>query len=675
MAYGSDDSTKDNKELLVKLEDMFKSALDHPTWVSGRENMLKCFRYREGDQWTKAEKAELAKRGQPDTVNNQVSVTVQGLVGELTQQRYRVGFRGRNDQVDAEVANILSDLFLHIRQSNDLEFEERDMAEDGFTCGFGVMETIVTFDDNMQPQIRVRAENPLIVFPDPNSTRYDWNEDANFVIRAKWVDIPELKELYPDHKKDIDNVTADAASGSLAGVDEAMQKQYYDEKNQQLRVVEVQYKKKERETTVIPGKDGGEDRELVRVKSVICVGTYIVGTLLEHKKTDWKYYSLIPYWEYRKKSGEPYSLITLALTMQDAINKRESKSLHLLNTNQIVYEKSAIPDANKLAEEMAKPDGQIEVADGAMANQRVQIQRNLELAASQFQMHLAAQKDFKKITGYDPDAVSSTGELRSGIGVQRKAAEAKKPIAPIFDNLRRTRKIFGRVVMDLVSKYYTEEKTFLVTDDMKKSKTVNLSVPALEWLKRAEYDVVVDDFQDTTTLQQEQWGMLIQYLPQILPFGPYWTKKFIQLSDLRDKEAIVQELDQQSGPPPVDPKLNVQVQIDKLSPPERAYIWSRAGSPELASVVMEMQIPTSDEIKGQADAQGEQVKAQTEQMKMQGDAQKQKIEILKAKIDMEATRAKHQMDIQMHQLDMEKKRMDIAQQVVKNQQPVQPRGN
>jgi hypothetical protein len=74
---------------------------------------------------------------------------------------------------------------------------------------------------------------------------------------------------------------------------------------------------------------------------------------------------------FRRKDGGPYSLITLALSLQDAINKRESKALHLLNTNQTVAERSALLDKETYAEEIAKPDGIAEVADGALQSQRL----------------------------------------------------------------------------------------------------------------------------------------------------------------------------------------------------------------------------------------------------------------------------------------------------------------
>jgi hypothetical protein len=107
------------------------------------------------------------------------------------------------------------------------------------------------------------------------------------------------------------------------------------------------------------------------------------------------------------------------------------------------------------------------------------------------------------------------------------------------------------------------------------------------------YDVVVDDFEDVSTVQQEQWALFMQYLPQILPFGPFWTKKVISMSDLRDKDQLVKELDAQGKPPPVSPRLSFQANLQDLMPEERAFMYEIMGNNELAQFVRQAQPPSA----------------------------------------------------------------------------------
>ena len=618
---------QEEAELVDKLDRMVRYAMDHPTWVEARKEMQRCHEYNEGQQWSDDELRELKARKQPATVDNLVSFTVNKLVGELVDQRVRIGFRGRNAPADTESASILSDIFLHIRQSNDLEFEERDMARDGFVSGFGVIEAYPTFDDLYQPEIKVRHEDSLIVGPDPDSRRYDWNEDAKYIWRAKWMDADEAKEKYPKIKGRVDELLTDSSIGSIAGgqlasVESFRGDTYVDKDKRRVRMIEVQYKKYKRESillfadgTVIPEDDpsakgltkkadeaGVVWERIDRIKPTIYIGLYSVGMIIDHKVTSRRYFSLIPYFVYRKKNGAPYSLITLALSVQDAINKRNSKALHLLNTNQTVAERNALKDKDQYAEQLALPDGVAIVEDGALSQQKLLLRNNLELAQGQQSMHQSAIQTFFAVTGINPNVFTQTGEIRSGSGLKTKFAEANKPISSIFDNLKRTRKILGRVLLDLVQIYYTGEKVFLVTDNPQSAeRAVTVSADQLSKIRQMNYDVVVDDFEDHATVQQEQWALFMQYIPQIINLPLFWQEKIIQTSDLRDRDQMLQELKQTGQPPPLQPRVSVQANIDNLPPNERAFYYALMGNPQLAEEIRQTGGPTTVETKATVD--------------------------------------------------------------------------
>jgi len=61
-------SKKEETELVAKLEEMFHSAPEHPSWREWRADIApKCFRYREGDQWTDKERKVDTSRRSPTT--------------------------------------------------------------------------------------------------------------------------------------------------------------------------------------------------------------------------------------------------------------------------------------------------------------------------------------------------------------------------------------------------------------------------------------------------------------------------------------------------------------------------------------------------------------------------------------------------------------------------------
>ena len=681
------------KKLLEDFDKKFRAAVDHPTWVAWRKNAIECFKYKEGDQWTPDELKELKTRGQPPTVNNQISVTVERMVGQFVKQKTRIAYRGRNPQ-DEPLAASLSDTLLFVRQNNQLEFEERDMADDGFTSGFGALETYPSFDDTYQPEIKIRFVSPFELFPDPFSRRYDWNEDATYICRAKWVSLEEAVALYPDHEKQLralanDTETVTGGQANVSNVDSFTKENYVDFKLERIRLIECWYKTKKREsiclfedgtvadniemTIIEPGgtkssvtKEQLKElkaklpyKEMDRVVSPMSVGIFACGILLDHKKSDLIRFPFVPYFVHRKKSGEPYSLIHIALSMQDAINKRESKALHLLNTNQSIIEDGAVTDLNEHQVAKARPDGVIKLNRGYF--EKFQLHNNLELAQSQFTMHGEAKQDFRRITGINPDAMGERSEMRSGIGVARKQAMTDVIIAPVFDNLRRTRQLLAKNILELIQAYFTEAKLFYITDDLNKAKQVALSADHLAQIKQGIYDVVVEDLPDTTTMQQEQFELLATTLPQILPFGPFWTKLLLQMSDVRSKDEIIKQIEAMSQPPPEKPKISLSLDWAKLVGPEKAAFAMEMGLPELAKFEMENASPPEHMIKAQADLAKEQSKGQVEQIKQQGEVVKQQGVMMKAKVDV----AKAQMDMvnarEKHEMDMQKAAVAIAQ--------------
>jgi hypothetical protein len=704
-----DMSDTDQFALVTKLDKMFSYALNHTSWVRGREKMVQCFQYREGDQWTAAELASLAERHQPDTVNNQVAVVVNKLVGDVVNQRVRLGYRGRNAKLDESEANLLSDIFLFIKQSNDLEFEERDMADDGFTCGMGVLDVDVTFDDIANPFIKIRHEDPLIVFPDPDSRSYDWNEDAKFVARANWQKLEDVAEQYPQAELELNGVMGaaqavgeDSGSGQLATVDQFKGEKYVDKNNERIRVIQVQYKKKEREQLCIFGdgtsvkfqdkkeiwarvkqaKANKEEYRIIdRLSHRICVGVYAGGILLEHKETDSKYFSLVPYFAYRRKTGEPYSLITLALSMQDAINKRESKALHLLTMNQVMAEKSSYDDKDTVQSEVAKADGFIELRDGALSQQRFVIQKNLDLAQSQFAMHQRATEDLYKIVGVDPKAGQQTGEIRSGAGLQRKYSEASKTVATLFDNIRRTRKILARVVLDRVQEYYTPNTTMLITDGTDgDGHEIGITADMLTKIKNTSYDVIVDELEDTDTANQQQISEIMQILPQVLPLGNMAMKMVLSLSTIRQKDELLKQIDSMSGPPPVAPKVNLQANLDALQPVERAGIWDLMGRKDIAQQVMQQSPMPSNEMKmttemskakinSQPDPYDATAKQHEAALELQQKTQEHAMKMQEMDTKHQIAQGKHEMDLQKLAAQSIAQRM--APQKSKSQGPVQ----
>lgn len=661
---------------------MFQSSLEHPSWKDWRSEIApKCFRYREGDQWTAAERKTLRKRKQPEITNNQVSVTINRLLGQFVKQKYRIKYQGRNDKQDAAGAAALSDIMLFVRQRNGLEFEEREQVDDGFTAGFGVLEVGVEWNDLYEAEIKVTQEDALDVFPDPWSRRYDWNDDAKFICRVKLPTLDEAKELYPKKSKDLDslfnNVQDATTEGETAEADALRNRSYVDYKNKRVLLVEIEWKTYEKVNKVfvaspepqvfdaedlkpadwaIIKKSGYEYREVDRVETKLHSAVFTKDTLLETKDLDRKRFKWVPFFMYRRKSGSPYSLIWLGLSMQDAINKRESKAVHLLNSRQTITEKNNIENKTAWAEELALPDGIAE----ARNLEKLKISEHTDLGQIHYNMHIGGQKDFRSIVGVNPDALGEPSEIRSGVGVKAKVAMTDLVVAPVFDNCRRTRMCLSKTVLEFVQLYYTAGKIFSITDDMAKTKSVELKGDDMKAIKQGIYDVIEEDAPDITSVRQEQFALMLQYLPQILPFGPAWSKIMFRLSDLQEKEDLIKEIEQQSKPPPEHPKISVAAKLEEMVGPERAAMWEMMGRPDIGQMIAQANIPPASTVKAQSDMAGEQLKQQGAAAKAQADQTKAAADMQKTQLEMGAKESEVAGKKQLMALEIQKKKIEVA---------------
>jgi hypothetical protein len=67
---------------------------------------------------------------------------------------------------------------------------------------------------------------------------------------------------------------------------------------------------------------------------------------------------------YVDRENRRFGMVSDFISLQDEINKRRSKALHLLSVNRIITEQGAVEDVDKAKREMAKPDGAIAVLPG-----------------------------------------------------------------------------------------------------------------------------------------------------------------------------------------------------------------------------------------------------------------------------------------------------------------------
>lgn len=586
---------------------MFVSSLLAPVWKNWRKEANEDFQFYEGDQWTAIEKAALEERGQPLVTENLIMAKVARHLGQFQRQHSTVGVVGRNAPVDEASAATVSDVFRWVDQINGYEFEESDQIKDGLIGGFGVMEITSGKDASGNPDIIARQENPFYLFVDPYSRRYDWNEDAKFICRSKWLDLSDACDLWPDKEKELKNCVSYGYGRGMSGVmmDPTVllqtQWNYFDITRQRLRPVEVYYKRKVTKRIVISPTGVRVELDYLGARQAqaqaapgsqidtvtmdeMWLGIYCGNTLIHHDrfKDQDGMFPFIPYYADRKKSGEPFGPVRNLKSLQRERNKRRSKALHLMSNNQAIVEQNAVEDWAEFALEKARPDGIMKVRkrDG------VELIKNQDMAQSQMAMHNETSTSMDLVSGQGPDSMGQASEVRSGVGIARKQMATDLITMPLATNIRRTRRIKLEKIWGLVCQHFTQDLVFQITDDPQAAKTVSLPQDRLAALRDLQFNFVISDVADSLTLQSEQFEIIANVLPQILPLGPGPAQFLMEMSDIKpkQKQGLMQMLAQMNQKPPDDPKISLTLNWSDLTPQEKAvFAAKKLGMPELAA--------------------------------------------------------------------------------------------
>lgn len=573
MPTKSEQATIAKQDLLRTMKDRFQSVLQHPAWEAWRTEAKLCYEYKDGDQWSAADKAVLRKRKQPATVNNQIKVLYDWTIGQYAGNRTHALYTGRNTPADDLSHHTMSALKLHVEQNSNYEFQERDMFEDGVITGFGVLDIRPKYNPLVQAEeVTMEAVDCFEFGPDPYSRNYDWNRDAKFLCRWKWIDANDIKRMWPSHAAAINNIFAESdAPGIDADVWDREMSLYVDVQRKRLRVVE-QWWKETKSITVVYLPDGtsqeipvelkvkAEKIPNVRVenetKKVLHSGFFTSELLLEHIEDPHKgitIYPYVPYFDNRKKTGEPYGFVSTVRSMQDSVNKRGSKSVHLLSANSVVAEENQITDKEEFATQYNSPAGIAEVKGGALSGGRIKFDSNTDVAVVHANFQQADIMSMRLISGINPEAVNAPSPIRSGIGLAKKEQAANVVASPKFDNLRRTKVLAAKLLLEYFAKYYTGPMTFRITDDpamgdfASKVYALNLLDPNTNQVANVgqwAYDVVVDDIPNVAAMHQNQTQILAQTLPAISQMHPAYAMILVQSLDLKDKDKILALLQQ-----------------------------------------------------------------------------------------------------------------------------------
>ena len=173
------------------------------------------------------------------------------------------------------------------------------------------------------------------------------------------------------------------------------------------------------------------------------------------------------------RENRRYGEVRQYIGMQDELNKRRSKALHILNTRQVIAGPGAVKDQTKARAELMRPDGWIELND---TQARFDIRDNADMASGQ--MNLLAQT-MQDINATGPNAAMAGKDPReqSGRAIQAQQQGGAVEQEPLIDSLRQWDREIYEAMWMRIRQFWTGPKWIRVTNNDRNIKWVGLNHP------------------------------------------------------------------------------------------------------------------------------------------------------------------------------------------------------
>ena len=512
--------------------------------------------YVNNKQWTDAEAAKLRMRGQQPTVINRIKPKVEFLRGLEVQRRADPKAYPRTPKHEEE-ADAATDAIRYVVDDNDFNEISSDVFEDRVVEGFGGIDVIVKPGKKHKFDIELKRVPWDRAFYDPHSRMRNFS-DARYLGQVVWKEKSDAIAAWP-HAKNIFEATME---GIKTGTYEDKPQRWADSKRDRIAIVEIWCK-----------TAGG-------IKHVL----FTRGGIIEAKDSPYVDEDGEPEWgmvfssAYVDREGNRYGAIRAFIDIQDEINKRRSKALHLFTMRQVRADKGAVDNVQKAKAELAKPDGWLET--NPSQDLRFEVLPNGDMVNGQLQLLQEAKNE---IDAMGANAAMSGAEERdmSGRALQIRREGGMAEIGPIYSGHTQFRKEVYRKVWNRIRQYWDEEMWVRVTDSEENLKFVALNKkvtraeltieeaekqgkplppeaiaalqadPAMQQvvevrnnLADLDVDIIVDESMDTITLQQEQLAMLTELAKNGAPIPP---EAIIKVSGIRDKQEILSMMKGENG--------------------------------------------------------------------------------------------------------------------------------
>lgn len=544
----------------------------------------------DGLQWRAEDKAAVEARGQMALVYNEVAPLCDWLIG--TERRTRVDWKVLpRTEDDVQIADIKTKVLKYVSDINRVVFNRSRAFADSVKVGVGWQDDGAR-DDPTKDVLYSKYEDWRNVLWDSRGSYELDLDDARYLFRWRWVDVDIGVMMFPDRADavrkaaedtsfwgDVDPEEEDGWQSPLDAENRSGTLRAYgsgttiDTERRRVRLIEAQYRIPTKVRVVRDGPHSGailNDGDQLLADAVAQSGSMIVdrmmmrthvavfveGALLSRGPSIARHnkFSLTPTWCYRfGRTRQPYGVVRRVRDVQMDLNKRASKALFLMNSNQVIMDEGAVEDIEATRDEVGRPDGMII----KKANKAFEIRRDVDAATGQIQMMELGAQSIQRSAGVNNENLGRQTNAVSGAAIERRQIQGSVSTTEPFDNLRFSTQVQGEKQLSLTEQFYTDAKVIRLTGAKGTIEWLRINQPEQQADGSVRYlnditasiaDFIVTEADYAGTLRQVMFDSLMQ-ISQRLP--PEVALRLLTLafefSDLPNKDEIADQIRKMTG--------------------------------------------------------------------------------------------------------------------------------
>lgn len=585
------DSKKSNEDVLETAKKRFDLAVEAEADI--RKEALDDLKFRAGDQWDDQIKNQRELENRPCLTINRLPQFIRQVTNDQRQNRPSIKVSPVDDQADIETAKVLQGIIRHIEYNSNADAAYDTAFEGCATKGLGYFRITTDYvsPTSFEQEILIkRIKESFSVYLDPYYQEPD-GSDANWGFIFEDVNWDDYKAQYGDSEmasktecSSIGDQAPSWANEETCRVAEYFYKEFEKETIAQLSDGSVSLKKDlpqapemlpdglkviaERETVIpkikwckINAVEILEETDwpglwipIVPVlgDELVIEGKRILEGIVRHAKDPQKMYN---YWA--TSETETIALAPRApfIGAEGQFEGHEEvwKTANTKSHAYLEYKPTTI--AGQIAP--APQRNVIEPPVMAITNARVQ-----------------SSEDLKATTGIYDAALGNRSNESSGIAIQRRNVQAQTSNFHYIDNLTRSLRHAGRILVDLIPKIYDTPRVQRIIGEDGEEEMIRINEifehkgkPTLFQLGKGKYDVTVSTGPSYATKRQEAVDSMLsltQSYPKVAEVAGDLMVKNMDWPGANDvaerlKKTIPPELLDQEGEQDIPPQIKQQM--------------------------------------------------------------------------------------------------------------------